>query len=201
MKENARKKTERDIAREKRKQAMLDKALAAVQIGINTAVNISKVIPNPVLIALVSALGAAQLAAVASTPIPAYELGTDFHKGGKALVGEVRPEVIQEPGKDPYIVDRPSVLNLKRGTQVIPSMEEYDRLMRASILSSINISNNNINDFQARKSFNENLAILEKLDGVKKAVEKNKTNLKFVSKKPADINHELFRFNNTNWRG
>lgn len=200
-KERARQELEKKIAKEKRKQAILDKALAVVQIGINTAVNISKVIPNPILVALVAALGAAQLAAVAAMPIPAYAKGTDNHKGGFALVGEERPEVIQEPNKAPYIVNKATVLDLPKGTKVTPSVEEYERLMRASTLSSVQISNEKMNDFQAKQAFDmNNSQLIKKLDSVEKTIKKSKANINFRSTKAPDINHEFFKFKQTNWR-
>lgn len=201
-KENARKKLEREIAKEKRKQAILDKALAAVQIGINTAVNISEVAPNPILIALVAALGAAQLAAIAATPIPSYEKGTENHKGGFAEVAEKRPEVITEPGKKPYVVSKRSILNLPKGTKVTPSLEEYEKLQRASILASLHISNEKMNDFQAKQIFDSSYKeFADEMKLTRETIKKSKPNLKFISQRPPDIPHEFFRFKNINWRG
>ncbi len=195
---NKQKEIERKIAQEKRRQAILDKALAAVQIGVNTAVNISKVAPNPILIALVAALGAAQLAAVASTPIPAYEKGTDYHPGGAALVGEKRAEVIQEPNKAPYVISKPTVLDLPKGTKVTPSIAEYEDMMRDSILASVDINNRKMNSFQASKTFDDKM--VQKLDEVKKAVGSIKQNVIFRGKKAPDINFQLWRNNQTTWR-
>src|SRR5690606_18277397 len=97
----------------------------------------------------------------------AYAKGTDNHKGGFALVGEERPEVIQEPNKAPYIVNKATVLNLPKGTKVTPSVEEYERLMRASTLSSVQISNDKMNDFQAIHVFDINKSkIIKKLYSV-----------------------------------
>lgn len=200
-KERARERLEKKIAQEKRKQAILDKALAAVQIGINTAVNISKVTPNPILIALVAALGAAQLALVAATPIPAYEKGTDNHKGGFALVGEKRPEVIQEPNKAPYVVSSPSVLDLPKGTKVTPSLEEYERLMRASILSSVQISNDKMNTFQSQQIFDmNNKALVKEMQLTREAIKKSKPNVTFRGTKAPDLPYQFFRHQQTNWK-
>lgn len=200
-KERAREEIERKIAREKRRQAILDKALAAVQIGINTAVNISKVTPNPILIALVAALGAAQLAAVAATPIPQYAKGTDDHKGGFALVGEERPEVIEEPGKEPYVVSKPTVLDLPKHTKVTPSIEEYERIRKAALLASVEISNNKLNDFQAGLAFDTNneKMILE-MQLTRKAISKIKQNVIFKGTKAPNLPYQFFRNTNIDWK-
>ena len=81
----------------KKKQAIRDKGLAIAQAIINTAEAVTAVIANPVLALFVGGLGAAQVATIASTPIP-------FAEGGlisgpvNALIGEAsnisNPEVI-----------------------------------------------------------------------------------------------------------
>jgi TP901 family phage tail tape measure protein len=201
LKELKREQLERKIIQEKRRQARFEKVLAAVNIGINTAVNISEVAPNPILIALVAALGAAQLAAVAATPIPQYAKGTDNHAGGLALVGEERPEVISEPNKAPYVVSKPSVLDLPKGTKVTPSLEEYERLMRASIISSVHISNNKMNDFQAGQIFDlNNKELLNEMRLTRETIKKSKPNVIFQSKKAPNLPYEFFKYQQTNWR-
>ena len=60
----------RKIAQVKRKQAIWDKAQAIADIAINTAVAVTKILYRPVLAAVVAALGLAQAAVVASTPLP-----------------------------------------------------------------------------------------------------------------------------------
>lgn len=65
----------------KRQQAQADKNQALFNIAINTAVGVSKAVPNPYLIALTLALGAAQAAVVSARPLPQYNKGTKFVKG------------------------------------------------------------------------------------------------------------------------
>jgi TP901 family phage tail tape measure protein len=60
----------RKIAEIKVKQAKFDKAQGIIDIGINTAVAITKALPNIVLAGIIGALGAAQALAVASKPLP-----------------------------------------------------------------------------------------------------------------------------------
>jgi hypothetical protein len=90
------KKTADAIAVEKRKQAIADKALAIFDIGINTAVAISKAVAASPLTgglpfsAIAAALGAAQIAAVIAKPIPKLEkgglIGGKLHSQGGTLI-------------------------------------------------------------------------------------------------------------------
>jgi hypothetical protein len=65
----------------KRKEAQANKNQALFDIGINTAVGVSKALPNPYLVALTLALGLAQAAVVAARPLPQYNKGTKYVKG------------------------------------------------------------------------------------------------------------------------
>lgn len=90
------KKVQAEINKIKKRQAVLNKANALFEISLNTAIAITQALSqgNVVLAALVAALGAAQAATVAATPIPAFKKGTKGKKGsGMALVGEEGPEI------------------------------------------------------------------------------------------------------------
>ena len=90
-------KAKKDLAK---KQAVLDKAQSIFNIGLSTAQAIMKVwetwAGNPVLAGImtgiVSALGAAQIAAVLAQQVPAYEKG-GITEGGMALVSEKGSEM------------------------------------------------------------------------------------------------------------
>jgi|GEM_PF-2900266 len=88
------KELEKKQRQQQRKQAIFNKAIAGSEIVINTAKAISKVSPNPLLIALAAAIGAAQLATVVAQPIPAYEKGKGEYDNyeGVAVWGEKRQE-------------------------------------------------------------------------------------------------------------
>jgi hypothetical protein len=100
------KRTAAKIAAEKTKQAKQDKALAIFQIGIDTALAISRANalgpPQsiPAIIAA-AAVGAAQLAAAIAKPIPKFErggvVGGRLHSGGGTMV---------EAERDEYIINR-----------------------------------------------------------------------------------------------
>jgi hypothetical protein len=100
------KRTAAKIAAEKTKQAKQDKALAIFQIGVDTAIAISRANalgpPQsiPAIIAA-AAVGAAQLAAAIAKPIPKFErggvVGGRLHSGGGTMV---------EAERDEYIINR-----------------------------------------------------------------------------------------------
>jgi len=77
----------------KKKQAKADKRAAMFNAAINTAVAVTQVVANPILAAIVAALGAVQVAAIASQPIPAFADGGEPPLGQVSLVGERGPEL------------------------------------------------------------------------------------------------------------
>jgi hypothetical protein len=101
------KRTAAAISAEKTQQAKQDKALALFNIGVSTAEAIIKFLANPggtagVALSIIAGItGAAQLAAVASKPIPKFErggvVGGRLHSGGGTMV---------EAERDEYIVNR-----------------------------------------------------------------------------------------------
>jgi hypothetical protein len=203
--EKKRKKLEEEKRKEQRKQAIFNKATAIAEIGINTAAGIMATIKNlglpfatPFVIAT-GLLGALQVATVLATPIPKYEKGTKNHKGGFAEVGEVRPEVIIEPGKKPYVVDKPSILNLKRGTEVVPSIPEYEAMMRASYMASLDMQGQKLSSATSEMIFDSrfNQEILEELKLNRKATERQRTS--FNLKNEVNLGYEIWRLKNINW--
>ena len=90
----------------KRRQAILDKTAAIIEITINTARAVSEALAsgpppgNIALAAISGALGAAQTAIVAATPIP-YKKGSKDTgaKGHMARVGEEGEEIVFMPAK------------------------------------------------------------------------------------------------------
>lgn len=118
---------EEQIAKKKaeleQKQARWDKANSIIQAGIATALAVTKALPNLVLAALVGAMGAAQIAVIASKQIPKYAGGTEDHPGGLAVVGDGgrREAVLTDKGV--YVTpDRATLVNLPKHAQVIPDL-------------------------------------------------------------------------------
>lgn len=113
-----------ESAKNARKTAIWDKTSAIVQAGINTLVSVAKVLWNPFLATAVGVAGAATVTAIGLKPIPevpTYRKGTKSHKGGHAIVGEVGEELIETPsGKVFLSPDKPTLMNLPKGTRVTP---------------------------------------------------------------------------------
>lgn len=92
-----------EIAKQKQKQAQLEKDLAIFEATINLASAISKAfaqggpIGGVILAALAAALAGAQLAAIIATPIPKFARGTKGAHGSMSLVGEEGPEFMYVP--------------------------------------------------------------------------------------------------------
>lgn len=117
------KEIQRQLAAEKRKQAIFDKATALTQAGINVALGVTAALSELppfsfILAALVGAAGALQIAAIASKPIPQFYTGTTDSPEGYAWLGERGREIVREPGKKPYLADRPMLKYLKRHSVV-----------------------------------------------------------------------------------
>src|SRR5690606_399558 len=159
--ENEREKKEKKLEEKRKKelvkQAIFNRTIAIAEIGIDLAKTIMSINAaaaamdaitpyafgavglayRGLQIPLAIGVAAAQSASVLLAPIPQYEKGTDNHKGGLARVGEKRPEVVLEPGKAPYLVNHDMIVDLPKGTQVIPSINEYEKILRASMMTSL----------------------------------------------------------------
>jgi len=132
-------KTERDkqlTAQEneiKTKQAIFDKESSAFNIILSTGEAIMASVAAFPLTAgmpfagIDAAIGAVELAAVLAKPLPAYAFGTLDHPGGPALVGEVKPEMIQTPDNKIMKVDVPTIMSLPAHTKVFP---DYDKALQ-----------------------------------------------------------------------
>lgn len=124
---------EKKKAQIQHKQAVMDKANTISQIAMATALAIMKAAPNWVNIALVSALGAVQMATALAQPIRAYKEGTKgkAHPGGLAVVGDGGKAELVMLGRNVWLTpDTPTLVDLPRGAQVFPSAtpEDVERL-------------------------------------------------------------------------
>ena len=213
-----RKALEKERRKEEYKAAVVSKIMATAQIAVDLARTLSAInlaarmidtvtfglggLPYQGLqIGLAIGTAAAQAAAVALTPLPKYEKGTQGkpHKGGPALLGEKRPEVVIEPGKVPYIVDVPSVMNLAKGTEVIPSIDEYEKIKRASIMASIQMQGKKMDQVTSSKTFDNSYSkeIIEELKRNTKATKSNRSVVNNHIK--VDIGYEIWKLGNTKW--
>ena len=124
------KKTNDAIKAEKRKQAVADKALAIFEIGINTAIAISKantLVPPANIPAIIAAaaVGAVQLAAALAKPIPKFERGGEIggqrHSQGGTMI---------EAEQGEYIVNRKQTSAHRRELNALnQSSDAFKRLI------------------------------------------------------------------------
>lgn len=168
-KEDAIVKLEKKRLKEEQKQAKAKKAFAAFEIGINTAVAISKASPNPFLIVAAALLGGLQLATVLAAPIPQYKDGLDLAK-------EDHVAMINDGGKQEYIKRGDSILTTTKKNAVVPLLKgdtvykDYDEMNKKSILISTLVNGNQINE----SDFNMLGGILE--TGIERGFKKSKIN-------------------------
>ncbi len=137
--EKSQKKTEElelKKAQIKQRQAIYDKALSIANIGLNTAMALMQLWVKPgwpaaiPMMAVVGTLGALQLATALATPIPKYAKGTDNHKGGPAIVGDGgRHEVVMFNGSAWLTPDKPIIVDLPKGAEVIPDIRQCENLV------------------------------------------------------------------------
>lgn len=132
---------QRQIDQEK---ARFDRLKSIGEIIAGTAVNIVKVFPNPVLIALAAAIGAAQLGQVLASPIPRYRDGAGVkgrpsHKGGLAQVNDGgKLEVIESPTGNAYVAKgMNAIVDMPGGYKVHPSISDYYAASSASAFKPI----------------------------------------------------------------
>lgn len=128
---------EEELAKKKaalqEKQAKWDKSNNIIQTIMSTSLGIMRAMamfpPNPVMAALIGAMGAIQLATIVAQQIPKYAKGTKDHPGGLAIVGDggKKEGVITEKGL--FVTpDKPTLVDLPKHAQVMPDLSFiYDR--------------------------------------------------------------------------
>lgn len=137
---NAQADAQQDVLRQKQKKedqkkAEFDKAMSIVKIIASTAEAVMASLaqtPPPEglpLAAIIAAVGAAQIAIVAATPIPKYAKGTDDHKGGLAILGDGgKHEIALLPDGSAFASPSTDTLyNLPAHTQVFPSLDNFNK--------------------------------------------------------------------------
>lgn len=133
QKERIEKEYQAKSAQVKRRQAVADKVQALFNAAINTAVQVTKVLANPILAAIVAAAGAVQIAAIAAKPIPKFARGVTNFEGGLAEVGEAGRELIELPtGKTFLTPDKATKMLLPKGANVYTHNETED-MLRAGV--------------------------------------------------------------------
>lgn len=156
------KETQKKIREEKRKQAILDKANALFEIGLNTAVAIVAAQKEPfplsaILTGIIATTSALQAAAVIAQPIP-YRKGSKNTgpKDHMARVGEEGEEIVFMPSGSKVLPARQT----KRYGEVIDAMfdNRLDDYIQRNYITPALMAQQNARDNQRSKSFAENIA-------------------------------------------
>jgi hypothetical protein len=127
----------------RRRAAIQEKASAIASIIINTQIGVAKVVGQTgvfgiPLSAFLYAQEALQIAAVLAQPLPAYEKGTNFAKGGLSRVSEKGSELVIEPSGKSYLTpETESIIDLKRGSKVIPAHQVQAMMGRPERIQNI----------------------------------------------------------------
>jgi hypothetical protein len=135
------KKVEAEEKKIRRQQAEREKAIAIFQIAVNTAQAVIKAfattgpIAGAVLAAVVAGIGAAQIAAVASRPLPKFARGTKYAPEGDAIVAEDRPEIIERRGRRTLVKEK-AVVRLEQG-DIVYNAFETQRLLQHDVVPHV----------------------------------------------------------------
>lgn len=129
------KELEKQKADLEQKQAKWQKANSITQTTIATSQAIMKALAEagpfagPILAAVIGAMGAAQVAIIASQPIPKYAKGTDNHPGGLAIVGDGGRQEVIETDNGAYITPSvPTLVDIPKRAKVIPNLVDYRKM-------------------------------------------------------------------------
>lgn len=122
----------KQIERQRVKQQKESAIFSAI---INTAQGVVAALANPggpagvALAVAVGAIGAAQIALIASQQVPEYAEGTENHAGGLAIVGDGgKREIVYQPSKGLSVTPKTDTLvDLEKGSKVFPDFNSFLR--------------------------------------------------------------------------
>lgn len=177
------------------RQAKFQKAMDIAQTIAATSLAVTKALPNFVLAALVGAMGAVQLATIIAQPIPKYAHGTDNHPGGLAIVGDGgRSEAVLVGDKAYITPDKPTLLSLPAGAEVVPDLNDPAFLSRF-VDNMYWLTHNKkgepvqiVNNFDAEGIIRANNEIKKEIGKLSKTISKGSKNIDFENYKRSRMN-------------
>lgn len=177
------------------KQAKFQKAMDIAQTIAATSLAVTKALPNFVLAALVGAMGAVQLATIIAQPIPKYAHGTDNHPGGLAIVGDGgRSEAVLVGDKAYITPDKPTLLSLPAGAEVVPDLNDPAFLSRF-VDNTYWLTHNKkgepvqiVNNFDAEGIIRANNEIKKEIGKLSKTISKGSKSIDFENYKRSRMN-------------
>jgi len=137
------------LAQHEKKQALFGIAVATAK-GVMTA--LASLPPNVPLSLIIGGMGLVQAGVVAATPIPEFAKGTNYSPSGAALVGEKGRELIVSPKGNISLASNPSLVNLERGSRVIPNRQTENILNDRNIVGELKLTRKAIQRTQRQKS-------------------------------------------------
>lgn len=189
------KELERKKAELQTRQAKFQKAMDIAQTIAATSLAVTKALPNFVLAALVGAMGAVQLATILAQPIPKYAHGTDNHPGGLAIVGDGgRSEAVLVGDKAYITPDKPTLLSLPAGAEVVPDLNDPAFLSRF-VDNTYWLTHNKkgepvqiVNNFDAEGIIRANNEIKKEIGKLSKTISKGSKSIDFENYKRSRMN-------------
>ncbi len=163
----------------RQRQAQWEKAMNVASIIQETAVAVIRALgmkpwtpANIALAAGVGALGAAQAAIAAATPIPRYATGTKDHKGGLAIVGDGgKKELVQTPAGKSYVTpDKPTLISMPKHSKVFPDADAVMEGLKISAFRSMPVEK--VNEVNYSREMTK--AITSELQNVSSAIKRKK---------------------------
>lgn len=156
------------------REAKFKKASDILSIIGNTAVAVTKALPNIPLSIIIGAIGAAQIAQVVATPLPKFWTGTDSSPEGFAHIGEKGTELmIDRSGNIGLSPATDTVAYLQKGTQIIDAEKTKAIFANAGVSDALNHTKNT-NNIDLSAIINSNKEMGEKIEkAIKSRPEKN----------------------------
>lgn len=134
---NKQKEIQKQIAAEKRKQAIFQKAADATQVIISTAKGVASAVAESPLTfglpwsAFMAVTGGLQLARILAAPIPQYFQGTQHSVDGLARVAERGREIVIDPSGHATLHTKEAIIDMQGGSKVLPNYKTENIIRQA----------------------------------------------------------------------
>lgn len=169
--------------------------IAATARAIMVAYKETGPIAGAIFAAMIAATGAVQLATIIAQPIPKYAHGTDNHPGGLAIVGDGgRSEAVLVGDKAYITPDKPTLLSLPAGAEVVPDLNDPAFLSRF-VDNMYWITHNKkgepvqiVNNFDAEGIIRANNEIKKEIGKLSKTISKSSKSIDFENYKKSRMN-------------
>lgn len=169
--------------------------IAATAQAIMVAYKDAGPIAGAIFAAMIAATGAVQLATIIAQPIPKYAHGTDNHPGGLAIVGDGgRSEAVLVGDKAYITPDKPTLLSLPAGAEVVPDLNDPAFLSRF-VDNTYWLTHNKkgepvqiVNNFDAEGIIRANNEIKKEIGKLSKTISKGSKSIDFENYKRSRMN-------------